>query len=149
MSEKWTYTQESVKCGKAGCKKCPHGPYWYRTVKIGGKTRREYVGKNRDSAPKTEAPKTEAPKTEAPKTEAPKTDPRQERYRGMNFRSTATLELALEIMRLERVGLTRNLARDAARKLLMEHHPDRGGEMWLYIAVGNSWAYIKWYFGWN
>jgi hypothetical protein len=34
-----------VKCGKEGCRKCPHGPYYYLVWKDGGKTRWKYLGK--------------------------------------------------------------------------------------------------------
>ena len=34
-----------VKCGKEGCKSCPHGPYYYLVYKEGGKTRWKYLGK--------------------------------------------------------------------------------------------------------
>ncbi len=39
-----TYRLESVKCGKPGCTKCPHGPYWYAYYREGGRTRSRYVG---------------------------------------------------------------------------------------------------------
>ncbi|MCT7955716.1 hypothetical protein [Laspinema palackyanum] len=38
--------QELVRCGKATCKSCPHGPYWYEYWSEGGKRRSKYVGKN-------------------------------------------------------------------------------------------------------
>jgi len=38
-----------VKCGKEGCKKCPHGPYYYLVYKEGGKTRWKYIGKAIDA----------------------------------------------------------------------------------------------------
>jgi len=41
----WTVTQESVKCGKKGCKKCPHGPYFYGYKKVDGKMQKRYFGK--------------------------------------------------------------------------------------------------------
>ncbi|MDQ4125013.1 MAG: hypothetical protein M3134_05370, partial [Actinomycetota bacterium] len=34
-----TYRLESVKCGKPGCTKCPHGPYWYAYWREEGKVR--------------------------------------------------------------------------------------------------------------
>ena len=34
-----------VKCGKEGCRKCPHGPYYYLVWKEGGKTKWRYIGK--------------------------------------------------------------------------------------------------------
>lgn len=39
-----TYRLESVKCGKPGCTKCPHGPYWYAYYREDGKVRSRYIG---------------------------------------------------------------------------------------------------------
>ncbi len=39
-----TYRLESVRCGKPGCTKCPHGPYWYAYYREGGKVRSRYIG---------------------------------------------------------------------------------------------------------
>lgn len=41
------YRYEVVKCGKAACKRCPHGPYWYRYTRDskGGRLRKTYVGR--------------------------------------------------------------------------------------------------------
>lgn len=45
-------TQEFVKCGKPGCKKCAsgpgHGPYWYEYWREGEKIRKRYLGKTLD-----------------------------------------------------------------------------------------------------
>lgn len=40
-----TFRQEMVRCGKKGCTRCPHGPYWYAYWREGGRTRSRYVGK--------------------------------------------------------------------------------------------------------
>lgn len=40
-----TYRLEPVRCGKAGCTKCPHGPYWYAYYREGGRLRSHYVGR--------------------------------------------------------------------------------------------------------
>lgn len=40
-----TYRQEPVKCGKSGCTRCPHGPYWYAYWREEGKLRSRYIGK--------------------------------------------------------------------------------------------------------
>lgn len=40
-----TYQQEIIRCGKKGCKACPHGPYWYAYYWQYGRTRQSYVGK--------------------------------------------------------------------------------------------------------
>ena len=42
---KVTFRQEMVRCGKEGCTRCPHGPYWYAYWREGGRTRSRYVGK--------------------------------------------------------------------------------------------------------
>ena len=34
-----------VKCGKDGCRSCPHGPYWYAHWTEEGRRRSRYVGK--------------------------------------------------------------------------------------------------------
>jgi hypothetical protein len=39
-----TYRLESVRCGKPGCTKCPHGPYWYAYYREGGRVRSRYIG---------------------------------------------------------------------------------------------------------
>jgi hypothetical protein len=43
---KVTFRQEMVRCGKQGCTRCPHGPYWYAYWREGGRTRSRYVGKH-------------------------------------------------------------------------------------------------------
>lgn len=40
-----TYRLESVRCGKAGCRSCPHGPYWYAYHREDGKLRSRYIGR--------------------------------------------------------------------------------------------------------
>jgi hypothetical protein len=42
---KVTYRQERVRCGRAGCGQCPHGPYWYAYWREGGRLRSRYLGK--------------------------------------------------------------------------------------------------------
>ena len=37
--------QQMVKCGKSGCTRCPHGPYWYAYWTENGKRRSRYVGR--------------------------------------------------------------------------------------------------------
>lgn len=40
-----------VKCGKAACNRCPHGPYWYAYWTENGRRRTRYVGKLADVSP--------------------------------------------------------------------------------------------------
>lgn len=35
------YVAELRNCGKKSCRRCPHGPYWYRLMEDGS---RQYVG---------------------------------------------------------------------------------------------------------
>ena len=41
---KVTYRREEVRCGKANCTRCPHGPYWYAYWREDGKLRSRYLG---------------------------------------------------------------------------------------------------------
>jgi hypothetical protein len=43
---KVSYRLQSVRCGKPGCTRCPHGPYWYAYWREGGRSRTRYIGKN-------------------------------------------------------------------------------------------------------
>ena len=40
-----TYRLESVRCGKEGCRTCPHGPYWYAYYREGEKLKSRYIGR--------------------------------------------------------------------------------------------------------
>ena len=42
---KVSYRQQHVRCGKATCTRCPHGPYWYAYWREGDKVRSRYIGK--------------------------------------------------------------------------------------------------------
>jgi len=37
--------KQMVRCGKDGCTKCPHGPYWYAYWTEDGKRRSRYIGR--------------------------------------------------------------------------------------------------------
>jgi hypothetical protein len=37
--------QQSVRCGKTGCTRCPHGPYWYAYWTEEGIRRSRYLGR--------------------------------------------------------------------------------------------------------
>jgi hypothetical protein len=41
-----TFRQERVKCGKPGCRTCPHGPYWYAYWREQGRVRSRYIGRH-------------------------------------------------------------------------------------------------------
>jgi hypothetical protein len=42
--------QQMVRCGKSGCTKCPHGPYWYAYWTEDGRRRSRYVGRLLDES---------------------------------------------------------------------------------------------------
>jgi len=41
---------QMVRCGKPGCSKCPHGPYWYAYWTENGRRRTRYVGRLLDES---------------------------------------------------------------------------------------------------
>jgi hypothetical protein len=41
---KVTYRLAEVRCGKANCTRCPHGPYWYAYWREDGRVRSRYLG---------------------------------------------------------------------------------------------------------
>ncbi|MDQ4149855.1 MAG: hypothetical protein M3164_07705 [Actinomycetota bacterium] len=43
---KVSYRLEPVNCGKPGCTRCPHGPYWYAYWREGGRLRSRYIGRS-------------------------------------------------------------------------------------------------------
>lgn len=106
---KETYRCEWVKCGKARCKSCPHGPYWYAYHRDGKKTKKRYVGKERDDLRPAGEPE-----------RAP--DPWDAILNG----ATATAALAWQILDMEPTGSRESLTRQY-RRLILLRHPDRGG----------------------
>ena len=44
------YRLEHVHCGKRGCTRCPHGPYWYAYWREDGRLRSRYIGKTLPAA---------------------------------------------------------------------------------------------------
>lgn len=42
---KVTYRRQNVRCGKRGCTRCPHGPYWYAYWREDGRLRSRYIGR--------------------------------------------------------------------------------------------------------
>ncbi len=45
-----TFREQMVRCGKPGCSRCPHGPYWYAYWREDGRMRSRYVGKREPGA---------------------------------------------------------------------------------------------------
>jgi hypothetical protein len=53
---KITYRREEVRCGKANCSRCPHGPYWYAYWREDGRLRSRYLGSAKAGRSPGEAP---------------------------------------------------------------------------------------------
>jgi hypothetical protein len=49
---KITFRQELVRCGRRGCTRCPHGPYWYAYWREDGRLRSRYIGKRLEDVPR-------------------------------------------------------------------------------------------------
>lgn len=58
---KVTFRQEAVRCGRKGCTRCPHGPYWYAYWREGGRLRSRYIGKRLPNAEPSSARPGERP----------------------------------------------------------------------------------------
>ena len=41
-----TYRRQEVRCGKRGCTRCPHGPYWYAYWREDGRLKSRYIGRD-------------------------------------------------------------------------------------------------------
>lgn len=136
---KETYRCEYVKCGKRGCRKCPHGPYWYGYWREEGKVRKRYVGK---VDPHTRAEGKSDTQSEAP----PVTQERDWREAILNSR-TATRELARRIIGVS-AGATREEVRKVYQRRMLDAHPDRGGDKREAAFLNAAWSYLKWVHSW-
>lgn len=119
---KETFRCEYVRCGKAGCRRCPHGPYWYAYHREGEKVRKRYVGRV----------------DPRPGERAKPVDPRERIFSPQ----TATRSLALSILGLfdwfsEEGLLTRY------RELAQTRHPDRGGSHEEMQYINAAYSYLK------
>jgi hypothetical protein len=127
-----TIREEYVKCGKKGCRKCPHGPYRYVYWRENGKLRKRYLG---------------TPVTQDVPPPPPPPPPPPHRWAAINSDQTATLALAMEIL-----GVTQDMSREQCRKkfwyLSKITHPDRGGLQFDFVCLGNAWAFLRKSKGW-
>lgn len=130
-----TFEQEYVRCGKPGCRRCPHGPYWYAYRREGGKVRKRYVGKD-DPRVKADASPNQV--------RQPLPDPREAIFSGR----TATLSLAEAILGVK-VGEGRDKCLSAYRMLSMTNHPDRGGDEQEMRYINAAWSYMRAAKGWK
>jgi hypothetical protein len=122
---KETYRAEWVKCGKKGCKKCPHGPYWYGYWREGKKLHKKYYGKVDPRDVKRDV-------------ETRKSHPHDDIF----LRSKRTAAMAAAILGITQ-KFTEKEATMAFRKLVMLHHPDRGGNEEEFKRINAAWDWIK------
>jgi len=123
--KKETYRREYVRCGKRGCKRCPHGPYWYAYWKEGKRLRKRYCGKT------------------CPGGGSPDPLPNQgNRLDDIFHKQKATLALAKEILGFVILPTASEL-RTIARRKLFELHPDRGGNDQEFRRYSAAWAYVQ------
>lgn len=118
---------EWVKCGKAGCRSCPHGPYWYSYWSEGGKTRKRYHGKGDPRAKGKD-------KTAPP----PKPDPLDDVF----FASRINSDLCYQILGMN-YGCPWEEVKKRYRALIMEHHPDKGGDEKMAMRINSAFGYLK------
>jgi hypothetical protein len=135
MNETWSYRCQYIRCGKGGCSKCPHGPYWYGFRSEKGKTRSKYFGKKDPRGESSE-------RINAPTTEAFKHP-----WGKILSARTASAEIAGEILG---VFMTKNkdLVHKRYRELVREHHPDRGGDHDVFVLIGAAYSYLCKLYGW-
>lgn len=117
MSE--TFRSEYVRCGRAGCRKCPHGPYWYGYRREAGRVRKRYIGK-------VDPRKGEEPHP----------------HDAIFNRATATYALAREILALGSCRSPSDIDR-AFREAMLRCHPDRGGDVREAARVNAAYTYLR------
>lgn len=120
-----TFRCEYVRCGKPGCRSCPHGPYWYAYWREGKRTRKRYVGKNRD-----------------PFSSDPRDCSTHPQDLIFNDR-TASRAIAVAILGVS-YGATDEEVKRAYRKLSLENHPDRGGDAKVAARLNAAYQYLTW-----
>jgi hypothetical protein len=133
-----TFRCEYVRCGKPTCKSCPHGPYWYEYWREGDKVHKRYHGKV-DPRPKA---KGKPGKNGGAKLEE------AHPWDAIFCRQTASSVLAATIL-----GLTGGESFEDARRifgrLVMQHHPDRGGDRDTMARINAAWSWLKAAKGWS
>lgn len=133
----WTMQREYVKCGKAKCGNCPHGPYWYGYQHREDGMRKRYFGKR----PPWQTRDEDAHQADA-------ADPGLEHpWDAINNRRTATAALAREILGLSPGECNPDVIRRTFYRLARDNHPDRGGDAKVFGRQHTAYSYLKGLFG--
>ena len=141
------YRNEFVKCGKDQCKSCPHGPYWYwywneKQESGKWKTRKRYVGKDLPRNFYRGPDDPSAPETARPTPARP--HPHDEILR----RGCNDIALAIAVLGIP-LAITEAEATRAFRKLSLQCHPDRGGDVKTMCRINAAWAILRRYKLWR
>lgn len=118
-----TFRQEYVRCGKRGCKSCPHGPYWYAYWREGGKLRKRYIGKTLPTHSIPDGLGTN-------------------RLDDIFSPDRRSKSLACEILGIP-IDASYVDARAAFRRAQLQAHPDRGGEEGSSKRANVAWDYLS------
>src|SRR5436305_5473 len=132
-TEHWTYQLRYVRCGKPTCR-CArgsvyeHGPYWYGYMHREGRMYQRYFGRRPSST--FDPPPPEA-RAEATRAEA---DSR------FTFSGKMTLASALRIFAVSNPPGRDELV-SRWRRLIWDHHPDRGGSTAVAAAINAAYTF--------
>jgi hypothetical protein len=127
---KKSYQCKYIRCGKTGCKACPHGPYWYAYWREDKKVRCEYIGKvdpRKDASPQESA---------------------DSELDAIFDKRKASSALAFKILGLPN-GVGEQVAKQQYRRLAKERHPDAGGDHRSFTRLNAAWSYLKSLYGWK
>ena len=122
---KYTYRCEYVRCNKADCGTCPHGPYWYGYYRDGKRVKKRYFGLS------------------DPRREGSTYDPMDAVF----SRATCTHELCCRILGVP-YNATAAMAESAYFKAIAANHPDRGGDAKWSAQLNAAWTWLKFRHGW-
>lgn len=123
-----TYRCEYVRCGKPGCARCPHGPYWYGYWRDAGKLHKKYYGKKRPQAQGEES--------------VPYAKTAAHPWDAIFNRKTASQDIACAILGVLWSDDWRRI-RVAYNHAVLEAHPDKGGSTVAMQRVTAAYAWLK------
>jgi hypothetical protein len=115
-----SFQREYVRCGK-GCRRCPHGPYWYEYWREGKRTRKRYWGKYHPFPDDT--------------------DERQQPH-PVYERGKMSDHVAREIL-TGNAAASNEACRKAFRHEIKTAHPDRGGTSEQARRLIAAWSWLK------
>lgn len=134
--ERWTMQARWVRCGKARCKTCPHGPYWYGYRESGGRTESKYFGRNYPHGAAAPPPPPPGAGGRPPERTHP--------HDAIHSPRTASARLAKEILGIaDWPSLYLPRLKAHFRELCKVNHPDRGGDRDTMSRMNSAYAYLE------